>query len=334
MKRRVNFARTRCPAYAALALVWAGLFYTPVFCQIFPPDVAAKFNEIVGNRIEALSILGGDYGISGGFYSVGGDPQRNVDLSLLKMGGGGEFGEKRPLGSLGISWQPRLLGALGYLEAKDNFKGGLLGGDESKYKTFALQVGGGARFWFGDHLSLAPTIAGMYGHSENSYDANSQFARTNFEILNRTGLINWTANTWSVNPGADLQYEYSWRRTIFTLSSTFSYYHTESFDTTTPNLDIVGDSEMWRNKIDVDVPLGLKLLGYELRSGGYFSRTELFGNIQEGLRADHIYEIHGRLVLDLLGKFWKLRWLGLGGSYLWGPGFDGWAIGGDVRFQF
>ena len=98
------------------------------------------------------------------------------------------------------------------------------------------------------------------------------------------------------------------------------------------NLKINGDSETWKNKIDVDVPLGKKLLGHELRTGGYFSRQELYGDIKDGLNTDHIYEIHGRVVLDFLGKLWKVQWIGIGGSYLWGSNFTGWAYRGGHRF--
>jgi hypothetical protein len=31
----------------------------------------------------------------------------------------------------------------------------------------------------------------------------------------------------------------------------------------------------------------------------------------------YVYEIHGRLVLDVLDELWKIKWIGQGGSYLW-----------------
>ena len=89
------------------------------------------------------------------------------------------------------------------------------------------------------------------------------------------------------------------------------------------------------NKIDVDVPLGKTLFGHELRTGGFFSRTDLFGDIKDGLgNNDHIYEVHGRLVLDYLNQLWKVQWIGLGGSYLWGRTFTGYSFGLDLQFRF
>ena len=100
-------------------------------------------------------------------------------------------------------------------------------------------------------------------------------------------------------------------------------------------MSVNGDSETWLNKIDVDVPLSMELWGHELRTGGFISRTELYGDIRNGLNIDHLYEVHGRLVLDYLKQFWKAQWFGVGGSYLWGPnGLSGFSIGVDVSFQF
>ncbi len=223
---------------------------------------------------------------------------------------------------------------MGYLDAKNNFTAGPLIGDTSEYKTYAIQFGGGARFWFNEHLSFAPTLMGMYGHTENDYTAVSAASRGYLPAARSMGLVDWTADTWTVRPAADVEYIYTWRRTVFTLSSDFTYFHTESFHTSTPNLKINGDSEAWKNMLDVDVPLGKTLFGHELHTGGYFNRTELYGDLKNGLNTNHAYEIHGRLVLDFLGKLWKVKWLGIGGSYLWGPHFDGWSVGADVAFKF
>jgi hypothetical protein len=38
--------------------------------------------------------------------------------------------------------------------------------------------------------------------------------------------------------------------------------------------------------------------------------------------------------MDLLGEFWKVRWLGLGASYFVGEHFNGWSAGVDLTFQF
>ena len=44
--------------------------------------------------------------------------------------------------------------------------------------------------------------------------------------------------------------------------------------------------------------------------------------------------VNGRLVLDFLGKLWKVKWLGLGASYFFSDNFSGWSAGLDLRFKF
>jgi len=308
------------------------LMAAPASAALTPAEIN-DFRNTVGNRVEAATILGGDYGIGGGsYFSSGGNSK--ADINVSKFGGSGDVGDPQSLGNLGIGWQPSLQGSMGYLTAKNNFQSGLLDGDTSEYKTFAIQFGGGARFWFDDHFSISPTVMGMYGHTENTYTARSAFALANLPEAKQLGLIDWNVDTWTIRPSLNLQYEYTWHRTIFTLSSEPTYFYTESFSSSSPNLNVNGDSEAWVNKIDVDVPLGVELFGHELRTGGYFSRTDLFGDLQNGLNTSSVYEAHGRLVLDFLGELWKVKWLGIGVSHLWGGDFTGWSYGIDAAFRF
>ncbi len=300
-----------------------------------PPSATLDaFRNTVGDRVEAVTILGGDFGVSGGAYNKFNDSTKKVSLNSSKFGGYGEIGDPQPLGDLGIGWQPILQGNLGYLTAKNNFQSGPLNGDTSEYKTFAIQFGGGARFWFDDHFSIASTFMGMYGNTENSYTANSVFAQQHQNQARELGLIDWNANTWTVRPALNFQYTYTWRRTIFTLSSSPTYFYTESFTSSSPNVNVNGGSTTWENKLDIDTPLGVECYGHEVRTGGFFSRTDLYGDISDGLQTDYIYEAHGRIVLDFLDQLWKVQWLGIGVSYMWGSNFDGWAYGVDAAFRF
>lgn len=296
-----------------------------------PPGLLNRFNSVVSSRVEATTIIAGDYGVTGASYSRGGD-----DITVSKFGGGGDIGDPQPLGNLPIGWQPQLQGSMGYLTSGDTFNTAPLTGDKSDYKTFAIQFGGGARFWLNDHLSLAPTFMGMYGHTEESYTANSVFWTTNsFQAAQDAGLVNWDVDTWTARPAGNVQYVFNWGRTVITLSSDFVYFHTDSFHSSSSLLHINGDSETWKNKIDVDIPLGKKLLGHELHTGGFFSRSELYGDVKDGLNSSYLYEAHGRLVLDFLGQLWKVQWIGLGGSYLWGEDdATGWSVGADIAFRF
>jgi hypothetical protein len=97
---------------------------------------------------------------------------------------------------------------------------------------------------------------------------------------------------------------------------------------------VAGSSQTWENRLDVDIPTGWHPFGREFHTGGYFNRTELYGNISDGMNEDYIYKANLRAVLNFEGVLWKLRWLGVGGSYFWGRDFSGWSAGIDIRFKF
>src|SRR5277367_3793764 len=64
------------------------------------------FKNTVGSRVEAATILGGDYGLSGGDFTSVNNNSGNVDVSISKFGGMGDIGAPQQLGTLGIGWQP------------------------------------------------------------------------------------------------------------------------------------------------------------------------------------------------------------------------------------
>ena len=332
MKTPIHLRHVLLRDSAALGLSWLVLAPLGSLAQLTPAQID-DLQNVAADRVEAFTVLGGDYGVAGGTY-IPDASGRDVKLSVSKFGGWGDIGDPKPLGDTGIGWQPRLQGTMGYVESTIDYKSGQQDNDTSTYRTFAIAFGGGARFWFNDHLSLAPTFMGMYGHSENDYDADSAWGKANLEQAKKAGLVNYRVDTWSVRPGADLQYVYTWGRTVFSLSSELAYYHTESFRTSTYAGSVNGDSQTWQNLIDVDIPLGKELWGHELRTGGFFSRTELYGDVKDGLNANYINEAHGRVVLDFLGKLWKVQWIGVGASYLWGNDFYGYSFGADIAFRF
>jgi hypothetical protein len=331
-----HFSRTDRNAGFAVGLLSLLLAILPARAQT--PAEINNIRNSIGDRIEAATILGGDFGMTGASYNKG----SGGNLSLSKFGGWGDIGDPQQLGDLPIAWQPQLQGEMGYLTAKrdftaaDTYGGNGLDGADSKFHDFSIQFGGGPRLWFNDNFSICPTVMGMYGHTENTfYPNNNLWAQSQQQAASDAGLVDYQVDTWTIRPAADFQYVYTWRRTIFTLSSDPTYFHTESFSASNPNVSVNGNSETWMNKIDVDIPLGKELFGHELRTGGYFSRTEFYGDIHTGMGLDHLYEIHGRIVLDYLNQLWKVQWIGIGYSYLWGNGgFSGNSIGLDVAFQF
>jgi hypothetical protein len=338
LKARDSRARS-CPySGAAAAFVLIGLLPCSARCQI-TPNQANEIRTGIENHIEALTILGGDFGLAGGSFRSRaelqpGQASSDVVSSVSKAGGDGDVGDPRQLSDLNIGWQPRLQGNMGYLESTSLPRSGLRANDSSEFTTYAIEFGGGARFWLSDRFSLAPTLMGLYGHTANNYTARSAFMRANQILATRLGLINWSVDTWTLRPALNVQYVVSLDRSIITLSSDPTYFRTESFNSSNPNIRLKGNSGSLANKIDVDVPLRIELAGHELRSGGYLSRTDLLGDLRVGLGVPHMNEIHGRLVLDFLNQLWKFQWIGVGASYVWGTNITGWTAGADVAFRF
>jgi hypothetical protein len=322
---------------AALGVVLGALLPSAAWAQISPAQ-ASQFRDAIGDRIEALTILGGDYGIAGATFRSTGKfafgESTDATLAVSKLGGAGDVGDAQPLGSLPIGWQPRVQGNMGWLDGTQHLHSPLVEGDTTQIKSYGIEFGGGARFWVNDHLSFAPTVMGLYGHMSETYTANSAFMQANLENARQLGLVDWQIDTWTLITGLDIQYLFTWDRTIVTLSSNPVYYHTESFDGSPAHSQVNGNSQTWANIIDVDIPIGVYLFGHELRTGGYYRWTGLYGSLSSGLHESSLNEIHPRLVLDFLNQLWKVQWIGIGGSYVRGTNITGWTIGADIVFRF
>ena len=127
----------------------------PAFAQpTLAPGALQQLQDAVGNRIEAVNILAGDYAAAGGIYTFRGG--NLVDLSISKLGGGGEVASPRPLGLGDLQWAPVLQGNIGLVSAENTFKTGFLEGNRMTYNTLAIEAGGGIAIYLTDHLSLVP----------------------------------------------------------------------------------------------------------------------------------------------------------------------------------
>ena len=146
-----SFAAAPARTLGLTALLLLGAVSTATHAQISPTQ-ATQLQNALGARVEALTILGGDFGLSdGNFHSTGSLRRRvgaDVDTSVTKLGGDGDVGDPVPLGDLSIGWQPRLQGTFGYLASENSPRAGPQASDRSVYRTYALEFGLGARVWF------------------------------------------------------------------------------------------------------------------------------------------------------------------------------------------
>lgn len=288
-------------------------------------------------RVEALTIWGSDYQFADGIFDSRGGLQQStaeVHSQLVKLGGSGEIGDPQSVGAVPVGWQPRLQGNMGYLESDTNLQPPQLSADRSRFVSYGIEFGGGVRFWLSQAFSVAPTLMGIYGSTSEHYTDRSAFAHTSLAQSMQLGLIDWQVTTWTLRPALSLQYLILVNRTIITLSSEYSYFHTESLGGSHSPFQVAGGSDTLAATVDVDVPLGIEARGHELRTGGFITHTALAGGLRDGLNVQSLNEIHGRLVFDALNQVWKLQWIGIGVAYIVGPNISGWTVDADFAFRF
>jgi len=297
---------------------------------VVPPlPLLPEQGELAEDRLEAILLLGGDYSAAGGAYRFhsGGD----YILDVGKLGGGGDIGDPRTMGDSGLKWNPLVNGNIGYVTASSDVPG-ILAGNNVKIKTLGLELGGGARFWFTDHFSLAPTISGIYTHLTQTFYANTDVGKQYLEPLQNAGLVDYSLDTWTAIPALDAKYEWTVGRNGFYVVSTYKYYHTADFNSSAA-LDVGGNSQSWGNVLDIDIPLGWTLFGHEMHTGGHLDQMLLFGNLRSGLNSNDLYTVNARLVLDMSTSYPFLTFLGLGASYNWGDSLSGWSVGISARLK-
>ena len=305
--------------------------------QVSPAETLL-IQHAIGPRVEALTILGGDFGLSDGEFHTTEVPGSRatvaVDTNVDKFGGDGEVGSPRPLGTLHIAWQPLVQGNIGYLQSRTQLPEAQFGGAVNEFRTLAVEFGGGVRLWTTDRLSFAPTVMVLYGHTDDDYSVSSLPGPSSVTQLRELGLIDWSIETWSLRPALNVQYVLPVSSMIFTFSSDAVGFFTHGFGRSNIHLLVGGNAGFVTNKLDLDIPLGVELFGRELHTGGYLSRTDLLGDLRQGLDVQHLNELHGRLVLKFPKPYWGMQWIGLGASYLWGTHIEGWTVGADVQFFF
>ena len=313
----------------ALALTWG-----VARAQTLPPGALEQLDHLVGSRVETFAVLGTQSGASGGTYT---SKFNDTDLAITRVTGRGDVAGPKPLGDSGILWSPMVEGGVGYGTFENNFPGGALAGNQSTVESLAIFLGGGVRFTFWEHVSLAPTFGIIYAHTENDFDARNDAGR---EVVRLAGpdvvnnVINWSADTFTLVPGLELRYRRLFGSVQLTLKSTFKYFHTEPIERSTTALSFESSSQWWFNEVDVEWRMPVYLWGRQLRTGVYFARSDLFGGLEDSFGTSYFYQTGGRLVMDVQGLFWKLETVGVGAGYFWSDKFSGWSIGAEISFAF
>ena len=326
--KKIALNKSAAPAAFCASLFLAG---TALESQAqLTPGQQRQLDDFFGNRAEVGVVLGASDSASSGSYTVDSprSGQNDLDFSLMKFGGGGEFGPARSLGSSDVTWHPVLMGSIGYIKGQNDITTGTLKGNELTETALGLQVGGGMAFHLTERFTLTPTIGMIYGRYETDFhfhNANGRAAKP---------FIEDDASTIGVTPGIGIGYKLPWGRNTWEFSANYTFYGTTDVDDS--DFDVGGSSHVFQQRVDLDIPLNASLWDCPLHTGGYLALTEVAGDLSDTMNSDYWATIHGRILLDTTGKSWswKMDRLGLGTSAIFGEDFTGWDIGVVATFKF
>jgi hypothetical protein len=293
-------------------------------------DVRDQLDQVVGNRVEAAAILGGQEAPQGGLF---GWQFNDVDASILKYPWSTELGASRPLGAGGLTWTPVLLGSIGTARFANYFGDGPLEGNTSTYHTYSLGLGAGPRVGLLPDLSVLPAFSLLYAYTENDFDAGTDVGRGAQQAIDGR-LVDWHVHTLTFIPSIEIRYRPTLGRVTLGLSSTYTYFATVPVARSTEAYSFTSDSQVWNNRVEVDVVTPWAVAGWPVLAGGFVQRTELWGGLRESLKTDHVYAVGGHVALDPRGRLWKVTQIGLAGSYFWSGSFSGWTLGIDWAVVF
>ena len=331
---------TWVPLHRASSRPWRAVLLVSVLCllgearpaaaQAAPPlaDIRDQLDQVVGNRVEATVILGGQEVPQGGLFTWS---FNGVDAGILKYPGSVELGDPRPLGVGGLTWTPVILGSVGTAYFVNKFRDGPLTGNESTYTTYSLGLGGGARMGLLPDLSVLPSFGLLYAYTENDFDAGTEPGRAAEQAVEGR-LVNWHTHTLTFMPALALRYRPTFGRVTLGLTSSYTYFATVPLARSTEAYSFTSESQVWNNRVELDVATPWTVAGWPLLAGVFLDRGELFGGLRQSLKTDHFYSTGAYVALDPGGRLWKLKQIGLAGSYFWSETFSGWTLGIDWAF--
>jgi hypothetical protein len=294
-----------------------------------PPGAVEQLDTAIGQRVEATAVFGTQSIASraGLGWSLNG-----ADGTIFKIPWEAELQDPRPLGDGALLWTPVFEGGVGYGRFVNNFNDNVLVGNESDFETVALSLGGGPRFFFGDSgFSVRPGFSLLYAYTQNNFDANNALGQA---VVDDGRYVNWNVQTISLVPSFEFRYKKTFGRWTPKFTSAFAYYNTRPLSRSTDALSFRSDSKIWANKFDLDYLTAWQWLDCPMHFGGDIGRTDLYQGLQGALGTDHFYQTDGRITFDVLGRVWKVKYVGLTGGYFWCSAFRGYSIGleGSVNF--
>ena len=237
--------------------------------QVLPPGALEQLDTLIGDRVETMAILNTQSGGSGGTYVF---DANDTALDIFRLIGRGDIGDPKPIGDSGVGWNLLFEGGIGNATYTNRFNTNQLAGNESEVSTLAVFLGGGVRFTFLEHFSLAPTVGVIYAHSENEFTARTDVGRAVLARADGT-LVNWDADIFTIVPGLEGRYRQRFGQVTIELTSAFKYFQSWPIRRSTDALSFESDSKWWRNELDVDYRLPFYAFGRQFRTGAYLRQV-------------------------------------------------------------
>jgi hypothetical protein len=316
---RIAFLIFAC-ALVIPAIVWG---------QIAGPEFN-ELNDAIGSRLQTSLVLATANGINTGGYKWSlNDTSGNVTRVTWEF----DVTDKKPIGDTGLSYLLDSDGGVGYANYDNHFENGPLDGNDSKFRTLALGETIGPRVFFNDYISLLPQFGLIYGYTHNTFNANTSSGDKLESEVPGTD-VDWTANTLTITPGLQFQYERTFKSLKVQFRSGWMYYNTLPIATTNDVFSLRSESESWQNGIDLDYDLGFPEGKWHYFVGGQFSRTDLWGGLREAMAVDNYYDVSARVVIKTKHTPFYFNQFGLGGGYTFGKGFHGTYFGLVVGLAF
>jgi hypothetical protein len=298
--------------------------------QAVPATEMNQLNDVIGSRVQTSLVLATANGINTGGYKWN---LNDTSGTITRVTWEFDASDKKPLGETGLTYLLDSEGGVGFANYDNHFDNGVLDGNDSKFRTVALGEDIGPRVFFNDYFSLLPQFGLIYGYTKNSFSANNATG-DELEDLVPGGDVDWSANTLTLTPGMQFQYEqiFDWLKVQF--RSGWMYYYTFPIATSTDDYSFHSTANSWQNGLDLDCDLGFPEGKWHYFVGGAFSRTDLWGGLRQTMDVDHYYDISGRVVIKTKKTPFYFNQFGLGGGYTFGKGFHGTYFGLVVGLAF
>ena len=280
----------------------------------------------MGSNIETFSILGSDRSMSSGSYEGKLNPDASLDISRLPIRWESDthyniFGAKvAPVLRTGVAWG----------DADNTIRTGPLFGDRVSYESLIFNLGLGGRVRVTDSFSITPSFDLIYGQTEQTFTPRSDAGRL-LDRNYRGELVNWDTDTLTYAPKLDFDYRKTFGAVDFRYTLSLGYYET---DVVGGDGDFESDSSVIANTIGVEVPLGVSLFEWPLRSEIDFTRVDSSGGIENSLRTDSFYRANVSLITRETKRFPLLTKIGIDGGYTWADSFDGYSLGVTGTLDF